>query len=791
VRRVRIRTVLAGLKNWFSAERRADRHVASGRRAELAGRFEMACRHYREAISAAPGHADAHLNLGIVLEALGNAPGAIASYEAVLAADPGNAVAGYNLGKALYIAGELRRAETVLRAALLSKPDFPEALVVLASILEALGQFPAAIETLEQAVALRPEYGGALRNLGMLHYRQQRWADAAAALARAAAADPADAEAAYWLGEALQSVGKSDAAADSYRRVLRIRPNHPESLYRMGYILAGHGQRDEAATFLQRAIAAKPQLAAAHVGLGNLHALEQRFTQAAAAYRAALEHEPGNVQARVNLGNALVYLGDAESARQALEAALALDPENSAARWTHVMSGIPLIRDSGTDLASVRTRFSRELAALDRWFDGQRSLTGHEAVGVQQPFWLAYQERDNLELLRAYGRLCTRLMAAWQEGAGLRPRATRSPGPVRVGVVSQYFRRHSVWDALVRGWYQGMDRSRLELHSFCLGQARDPETEYAESRSARFLQGPKALRQWVEAIVHAQPDVLIYPEVGMDPMTVKLASLRLAPVQAASWGHPETTGLPTIDYYLSAEALEPQGAQAHYAERLISLPHLGCCVEPFEGPVPVVDPGRWGLPVGAPLLLCPGAPFKYAPEHDALYAKIAGRLGECRLCFFISGIPELSERLRRRLARAFEAHGLEFGRHVSFIPWLPRPEFYGLMQRADAMLDTLGFSGFNTALQAAECGLPMVTCAGQFLRGRLASGVLQRMGLGELVAASEEEYVDLAVRLARDGDYRDQVRRRIQSGRHVLYRDSAPIRALEEFLQSACYTDSR
>lgn len=782
MRRVRIRTVLAGLKNWLSPERRADRHVAGGRRAELAGRLETACRHYRAAISAAPAHARAHLNLGIVLEALGDTPGAIASYEAALAVEPGNAFAGYNLGKALYIAGELRRAETVLRATLVSKPDFPEALVVLASVLEALGQFPAAIGTLEEAVALRPDYGGALRNLGMLHYRQQRWADAAAALARAAAADPADAEALYWLGEALLSVGKSDAAADSYRRVLRIRPNHPESLYRLGYILAGHGQRDEAATFLQRAIAAKPQLTAAHVGLGNLHAMEQRFTQAAAAYRAALEHEPGNVQALVNLGNALVYLGEAESARQALEAALALDPENSAARWTHVMSGIPLIRDSGTDLASVRTRFSRELAELDRWFDGHRSIAGHEAVGVQQPFWLAYQERDNLELLRAYGRLCTRLMAAWQEGAGLRPRAMRSPGPVRVGVVSQYFRRHSVWDALVRGWYQGMDRSRLELHSFCLGQARDPETEYAESRSARFLQGPKTLRQWVEAILEAQPDVLIYPEVGMDPMTVKLASLRLAPVQAASWGHPETSGLPTIDCYLSAEALEPQGAQAHYAERLITLPHLGCCVEPFEGPVPVVEPGLLGLPSGAPLLLCPGTPFKYAPEHDALYAEIARRLGECRLCFFVCGIPELSEKLRRRLALAFEKHGLEFERHVSFIPWLPQPEFYGLMQRADAMLDTPGFSGFNTALQAVECGLPIVTREGRFLRGRLASGILKRIGLPDLVAADEEQFVALAVRLAQDAGYRAEIRRRMAAGRPVLFEDPAPIRALEDFL---------
>jgi predicted O-linked N-acetylglucosamine transferase (SPINDLY family) len=279
--------------------------------------------------------------------------------------------------------------------------------------------------------------------------------------------------------------------------------------------------------------------------------------------------------------------------------------------------------------------------------------------------------------------------------------------------------------------------------------------------------------------------VLIYPEIGMDPMTLKLASLRLAPVQAASWGHPETTGLPTIDCYLSAEGLEPHGAQAHYTERLVALPHLGCYVEPYAGPVAVVEPGRWGLPADTPLLLCPGTPFKYAPEHDTLYAQIARRLGACRLCFFVSRVEELTQKLRCRLARAFEQQGLEFERHVSFIPWLPRPEFYGLMQRADLMLDTLGFSGFNTALQAVECALPLVTCEGRFLRGRLASGILERIGLPELVARDEAQYVDLAVRLIQDAELRGQLRRRIASGRHALYRDTAPIRSLEDFLQRA------
>lgn len=70
-------------------------------------------------------------------------------------------------------------------------------------------------------------------------------------------------------------------------------------------------------------------------------------------------------------------------------------------------------------------------------------------------------------------------------------------------------------------------------------------------------------------------DVLIYPEIGMDKLTTKLASMRLAPVQVASWGHPETSGLPTIDHYLSAQGLEPEGVGEHHTERLVLLPQLG------------------------------------------------------------------------------------------------------------------------------------------------------------------------------------------------------------------------
>jgi predicted O-linked N-acetylglucosamine transferase (SPINDLY family) len=337
----------------------------------------------------------------------------------------------------------------------------------------------------------------------------------------------------------------------------------------------------------------------------------------------------------------------------------------------------------------------------------------------------------------------------------------------------------------MKGWFQQLDATRVSLAAFYLDAYEDEETRYARARAARFEQGHIGLERWSEVIADAQPDVLIYPEIGMDPVTLKLASLRLAPVQAASWGHPETTGLPTIDYYLSADRLEPEEAQANYSERLVRLPNLGCCLQPGLLGAVTPDLAGWGLEPGVPLLVSPGSPFKYAPEHDWVFPEIARRLKRCRILFFTHRTRTLSDQLQARLQAAFERCGLEFQRHAAFVPWQEKGPFCGLLRRADVYLDTIGFSGFNTALLAIQCGLPVVTLEGRFLRGRLASGILRHMAIDELVAASAEEYVELAVRAVQDPAFRESARHRLAARRHLLFEDPAPIRALESFLENA------
>jgi predicted O-linked N-acetylglucosamine transferase (SPINDLY family) len=125
---------------------------------------------------------------------------------------------------------------------------------------------------------------------------------------------------------------------------------------------------------------------------------------------------------------------------------------------------------------------------------------------------------------------------------------------------------------------------------------------------------------------------------------------------------------------------------------------------------------------------------------------------------------------------------LNFDASVRFIPNLDRGRYFALMRQSACLVDTLEFSGFNTAIQALQCDLPVLAYEGQFMRGRLASALLRKLDLPTLIARTQREFVDKAVELARDATKRRSLRSAIGQRRELLFRDSTAVRALEDVL---------
>jgi protein O-GlcNAc transferase len=706
---------------------------------------------------------DAHLKRGELDEAE-------RWYRLVLESDPLHRHALINLGFVLKELGRYRESAEFIDRALRVASDDADAHFLRASLHQAEGNLDQAATHLERAVSLRPVFEIAYRELVMALFRTRgaeeatRWCDQA--LERI----PNSAELHFYRSNLYKHANATDAAIASARTALKLNP---------GLLAARSSLSDLLACSRQRG----PEIAAGYADLGLAYLSSLEFVVARAAFEQALALAPRVAEYHYNLGTVLHVQQEVEAAISSFDRAIVLDPDHVRARWAKSFAYASPFPESPAAAERARIEIMAGLQEFSRWADG-RDLRGEHFVGFNSPFYLTYQEQDNRPIFERYGGLCARAMRYGLDWGRASPSVTQQvAGRLRIGVVSADIREHSVWFALIKGWFEHFDRRRFEIGIFSLNSTTDRETEWAQLHADFFVSGPKSVQQWVESISALGPAVLIYPAIGMDIVTLQLASLRLAPTQITTWGHPETSGLPTIDLYLSGESFEPVDAHQYYSEKLVPLLNLGNC---YKGRVQhAVEPdlNALGIDPMRPIFICSGTAFKYQAEHDRLLTQIARQVDGSQLIFFRQRPESLSDLLKARLQRAFSQAGLDFGQHVNFIPTQPLEVFHGLLGCAHVALDTIGFSGYNTAIQAIESDLPLVTREGRFLRGRLASGILRRLGMTELIAQTIDEYVGLVVKLANDSAFQQRVRSEVVRRRAILYDDVASIRHLEDVIE--------
>jgi protein O-GlcNAc transferase len=709
------------------------------------GRFEESLPGLRQLTGLHPQDGGALRKLGVALLSTGRPAEAIEPLQSAIKLEPNSVAAHNNLGQALAGVGQIEVAVQSFRVALQIDPGFAIAHVNLGIVLEQLGRFEEAMRSYDQALALSPILVGAWVGRGTVLIRQQSF----------------------------------ESARDSFEEALRLRPRDAALRVHQASALLALERPADALRCAEEALRLRNDLAAAHnVKAGALRKLHQHAAALPCLDR-ALELDPADLEAWCNRGALLSEMGNGDAAVQSYRRALELDPDHIQA-WTRLLASfIPVVAASAQEVVASRHAFETELSALERVTCG-RALSADQALTAAQQtlFYLSYQEECNRTLLVRFRRPLAERLADFLRGP--RPDLAAhsvAPRPFRLGLVSAHVFDHSVYTAILAGWLRGLDRARFELTLFNVGTKEDIETQHARQSVDRFETGPRSVPDWARLIHGRALDALIFPEIGMNDVTLGLASLRLCPYQLAAWGHPETSGLPTIDGFLSADRLEPPDAQEHYCEQLVRLPNLGVHYEPHYVPSSPVDLTPLG-PRPGPLFLCAGVPFKYPPQHDRIFVEIARRLGPCRFLFFQHDKFEISRRLLRRISTAFQDAGLDPARHLVSMPWQSRASFFGLLRSADVYLDTIGFSGFNTLMQAVECRLPCVTFEGRFLRGRLGSGILRHLGLDELVATSVDAYIDLATRLAESSTYRAAIREKLGLAASRAYRDVSAVDAL-------------
>ena len=712
----------------------------------------------------------------------GNLAEAEAIYRQVLSIDSANFNVLHLLGITAMQYGKHEKAIEFFSQAIACNAFFPSAHFSLGNAYQALGKLDAAAVCFQKTISLDPGYAEAHNNLGVVYKDQNIPGEAMACFRKAISLKHGFAEAHSNLGNALKDLSKQEEAIACFHKALSFKPDYAEAHYNLALALSELGQFNAAVTSCRRALEIKPKYAEAHNDLGNFLRNLGQLDEAAASYRRALEINPDFAEAHSNLGSVLHYLGQLDNAVASYRRALEIKPYTlQYSIHAHLM--LPIIFDTLDTMAAWRKRYQAGIAAL------MNTMCTLEDPGKNvnlSSFFLAYQNYNDRTMMEALCHLFRERLhdltvtsphlSCWRPPTTLGQR-------IRVGFISEFLVGHTI-GKLYQGFIHQLDRRRFEVVVIHTSKAkRDAFSQHLDTLADKVLTLPARLVGQQQMVIEEKLDVLFYPDVGMSPLTYFLAYARLAPVQAVGWGHPDTTGLDTMDYFISAAPIEPGNAEEHYTERLIRLNRIPCYYQPLAAPTQIPSRATLNLPETGTLYGCPQSLFKFHPDFDSVLETIAKGDPAGHIVLLEGEYSAWTAQLKARWAKTAPLL-LE---RVLFLPRLPMDRFMELIAHMDILLDPIHFGSGNTLYEAMIYGTPVVTWPGQFMRGRIVAGVYRQMGLVDApIAHSLEDYAPLALALGRDPERRRLLRQASRdAAKGELFADMQAVREFETFIEAA------
>lgn len=677
-------------------------------------------------------------------------------------ANPSSAVYQSDLALALEAQGKYEEAASNYRKALSLKPDLVMAHNNIGNVLLALGKSDEAIVSYRKAIKLKPDYTDALCNLGVVLKGLGRHDEALGCYRKALSFKQDAAEVHYNIGSVLQAQNQFDEAIGSYRKALSFRPAYPEAYYDLGIAFHAQGKLDVAIESYRKALSLKPEFAQANNNLGNLFLEQDNLEAAFECYRKALSSNPELPQAQYNLGNVLMAQDRLDEAADAYRKTLSLEPDNAEA---YCMLGIVCHLQRKTDEANANLKIAisykpewaealndrgvvlRDLGKLDEAMGSFR-----KALSINQDFPAAHSnlllamqfdpDAPPDQLLAEHLKYAARFEAPLT-AERLSHSNTKEPDRrLRIGYVSPDFRNHAV-AYFFEPILENHDREHFEIFCYYNNNHRDEYTDRIIAHSDHWLPCRKmGDAELAERIKADGIDILI--DLAGHTVGNRLGAFarKPAPIQITYLGYPGTSGLSAVDYRLTDNYADPPGSEIYYTEKLLRLPDSLCCYKPQDMsailPLPALQNGH--ITFGS---------FNNFNKIDhtciELWARLLLAVPNSRMMMLT--IPEGAS--RQRIQEQFATLDVAPER-LEFRGFLPKAEFRQMFQQIDIALDPIAVTGGTTTCETLWMGVPVIILAGPRYITRVGYSFLSAAGMQEFAAATPEEYIAIAVRLAND-----------------------------------------
>jgi len=679
----------------------------------------------------------------------------------------------YQRALAAHRAGDLATAEATYREILASNPNHAGALHFLGLIHLARGQHEEGLGWIERALRLCGEKAVYWNNYGTVLKKMGRLAEARLAFAKAVALRPEYPDAWSNLGLLHWEQGQLDEAERCLRYALRLQPRHADALRHLARVARAKGDVAEAIRLCRDSLAVAPERAETLMQLGEIYCGAKRFEEAEEVFRRAVALSPQWAEAHLNLGLVYTDLEEFEAAGEQFRIAAGLRPEKPIWRLRE-LSLCPVVFDSSEALTHYRLDLERK---LDEALADPPPLDWREALrdGFVPSFQLYHHGVSNRSLREKFARLFA--LAFPKKLPRRRPQGAK----IRVGFLATWG-HHGGFLRGFGGIMERLDRQQFEVVGLVSLAALAECRRAVHAADILWVGFPHEIQSAFHAIRATACDIIFHWQAGTDVVNYFLPFLSLSPIQCVGFGQHGTTGIENIDYFISSQLFErgPE-AQDDYTERLVQFPG-GTAWQPRPALPRPAKREDFGLPESGAIYFCPQRLAKFHPDFDRLLRRILEEDPDGHIVVLEGKRPATAGRLQARWQRTL---GEKLCRRVGFLPSQQPHDYYRLLSVVDVVLDTPSYSASLTGYDAFALGVPVVTLPGRHMVQRYTLGLYRRMGFEQLVASDEDQYVALAVRLGRDGDFRQAMRREILDRCSVLFEDPHVVRQYEQFFRRA------
>lgn len=615
----------------------------------------------------------------------------------------------------LHQAGKLKEAARLYREILAASPKNIDALTMLGILLVQEDNIPEAAGLADAAFAAGPVTRDEWYNLGWLQQNIGRYEEAAASYDRTLVLDSRQPEAALNRGIALLHLRRFAAAIESFELYLPTNPNDAEAWISHGAALYGINALDGALASFSNALAINRDHIPALSSRAGILVLLGRYEEAIADYRALLARDPSADYAHGNLLHCQLACCD----------------------WR--------------DLAPEKAIIAAGLRAGKRMVSPFQNVVHCEKTEEQflaARAWIAH------EMPTPKGKL-------WRG-------ETYDHERIRIAYLSQDFRAHAV-SYLMAGVWERHDVTRFETIAISFGPDDGSSMrKRAEKAFTRFIDVRMRSDEEIAKLIREMEIDIAVDLMGYSGQSRPgILAFRPAPIQVNHLGFPGTMGGNEIDYILADAIVVPEEHRAHYSEKIVTLPHSYMPADRTRT-IAVSAPTRaeLGLPEQGFVFACFNNAAKFAPEMFALWMRLLKNVPQSVLW-----LSQPNAAAMRNLVAFAQSHGVAPDRLIFALHELHVEDHLARLARADLFLDTSPFNAHTTACDALWAGLSVLTLPGGTFAGRVAAGLVNAVGLPEMIADSFAAYEALALKLARDKDALAGIRARLAQHRltHPLF----------------------